>query len=290
MQITGLISSKGNFRNVSGVLPRLFWIACVFLGGGIAYGQEPGTLTGEAKGVVVAARSWDISAEVSNKISRLHFTTGQLVQKGDLLVEFDTAFKRFDVELAKTALAKAETNMASADEAFQRQEKLKQSSAASEVSYDAAKHAADNAQADHRAAVIRLEMAETILSAQKLYAPFDGQMSASKYRENANVSIDEGSEIATLVQLDPIHVQFKVPYDRVFARMSSGETEAEISASQIVVITMPDGTDYQHEGRLISGGYEIDTENGTQLVLVEFANPDRILRPGLKVTGKGFER
>ena len=32
-----------------------------------------------ADGVVVAARSWDISAEVSNKISRIHFITGQIV-------------------------------------------------------------------------------------------------------------------------------------------------------------------------------------------------------------------
>ncbi|MEO9573497.1 MAG: efflux RND transporter periplasmic adaptor subunit [Roseobacter sp.] len=262
-------------------------VAALIIAGAATHAQ---TLTSTAEGTVVPARSWDVSAEVSNKIRRLHFTTGQLVQKGDLLVEFDTVFKKFDVELAKIALDKATTNMASANEALERQEKLRQSAAASEVSYNAAKHAADKARADHRAANTHLEMAEAILSIQKLYAPFDGQMSAPKYRENANVNIDEGPEISTLVQLDPIHVQFEVPYDRVFARMSAGETEAEIAASQIVVISLPNGAQYPHEGKLISGGYEINSENGTQLVLVEFANPDRILRPGLLVTGSGFER
>jgi RND family efflux transporter MFP subunit len=252
-----------------------------------AHGQEQGEVIGKANGVVVAARSWDISAEVSNKISRIHFTTGQLVEKGDLLVEFDTAFKRFDVELAKAELAKATAHMASANEALEMQEKLKQSAVVSDAAYNAAKHAAEIATAEHRAASIHLEMAEVILSVQKLYAPFDGQMSAARFRENANVDISDSAEIATLVQLDPIHVQFEVPYDRVFARMRSGETEAEIAAGQIVVLTLPKGARYEHEGKLISGAFEINPEAGTQLVLVEFPNPDRILRPGLKVSGTG---
>ena len=248
------------------------------------------TVTSNAEGVVVAARSWDISAEVSNKISRIRFTTGQLVKKGDLLVEFDTAFKKFDVELAKTAVAKAATNISSANEALERQEKLKQSPSFSEVSYNAAKHAADNARADHRAAIIHLEMAEAILSVQKLYLNFYRQMSAARYRENANVNIDEDSEIATLF-LSAAKIRFDgINCNRVFARMSAGETEAEIAASQIVSIKLPNGTEYQHGGKLISGGYEIQPENGTQLVLVEFPNPNRILRPGLKVIGTGYAK
>ncbi len=39
------------------------------------------TVTSTVVGTVVPARSWDISAEVSNKINRLHFIEGQIVSK-----------------------------------------------------------------------------------------------------------------------------------------------------------------------------------------------------------------
>jgi RND family efflux transporter MFP subunit len=243
-----------------------------------------------AQGVVVTARGWDISAEVDNKISRLHFIEGQIVRKGDLLVEFDSAFKKWEVDLAEASAARAEAQMSLMKEALDRQERLKDKKIVSLANYREALFNYQIAKADHRAAVIKLEMAKAILEVQKLYAPFDGQMSAARYRENANVDISDGTEIATLVQLNPIHVRFSVPYKRVFARMKDGESDAEIAARQRVVLTLPNGSTYEHEGKLISGGFDIDPQTGRQSVLAEFPNPNRILRPGIKVIGIGYEK
>jgi RND family efflux transporter MFP subunit len=243
-----------------------------------------------AEGVVVTARGWDISAEVDNKISRLHFVEGQIVKKGDLLVEFDSAFKKWEVDLAEANAARAKAQMSLVKEALDRQERLKDKNIVSLANYREALFNYQIAKADHRTAVIKFDMATVILKVQKLYAPFDGQMSAARYRENANVDISDGTEIATLVQLDPIHIRFSVPYKRVFARMKGGETDAEIAARQRVVLTLPSGSTYEHEGRLISGGFNIDPQTGNQSVLAEFPNPKRILRPGLKVIGMGYEK
>jgi RND family efflux transporter MFP subunit len=243
-----------------------------------------------AQGVVVTARGWDISAEVDNKISRLHFIEGQIVRKGDLLVEFDSAFKKWEVDLAEASAARAEAQMSLMKEALDRQERLKDKKIVSLANYREALFKYQIAKADHRATLIKLEMAKAILEVQKLYAPFDGQMSAARYRENANVDISDGTEIATLVQLNPIHVRFSVPYKRVFARMKDGESDAEIAARQRVVLTLPNGSTYEHEGKLISGGFDIDPQTGRQSVLAEFPNPNRILRPGIKVIGIGYEK
>ncbi len=243
-----------------------------------------------ADGVVVAARSWDISAEVSNKISRIHFIQGQIIKKGDLLVEFDSGFKKLEVEAAEAALARAEAQMKLAQDVFERQATLKKKNVASLAKYKETLFNAQIAKAAYRSAEVELKKAKAILEVQKLYAPFDGQMSAARYRENANVNIVEGTEIATLVQLDPIHVLFSVPYKRVFARMSAGETDEEIASKQRVVLKLPNGSTYAHEGKLISGGFNIDPKTGMQSVLAEIPNPRRILRPGLKVVGMGFEK
>jgi RND family efflux transporter MFP subunit len=243
-----------------------------------------------AEGMVVAARGWDISAELNNKIGRLHFVEGQIVKKGDLLVEFDTAYKKGEVYLAEAIAERAKAQMGLMEEILSRQERLKDKNIVSLANYREALFKYRIAKADYRATEIKFLMAKGILEVQKLYAPFDGQLSAARYRENANVDISDGTEIATLVQLDPIHVRFSVPYNRVFERMKDGETDAEIAARQRVVLTLPNGSTYEHEGKLISGGFDINPQTGEQSVLVVFPNPKRILRPGLKVVGAGYEK
>ena len=124
-----------------------------------------GTKISTSKGVVVAARSWDISAEVSNKISRIHFIQGQIVKRGDLLVEFDTGFKKLEVALAEAAFARASAQLELANEVFDRQEELKSKSAVSLAVYKDALFGAEIAQADQRATEVELEMARSILEA-----------------------------------------------------------------------------------------------------------------------------
>jgi multidrug efflux pump subunit AcrA (membrane-fusion protein) len=76
-------------------------------------------VTGE--GIVVPARSWDVSAEVSNQITKIHFVRGQQVKKGELLVEMDTYFKKLDVELAEVSLLRVNAALKKAKENLQRQ-------------------------------------------------------------------------------------------------------------------------------------------------------------------------
>jgi multidrug efflux pump subunit AcrA (membrane-fusion protein) len=69
----------------------LTWLVALTLVGAAAQAQ---TLTSTVEGTVVAARSWNVSAEMGGKINRIHFIEGQQVYQGDLLVEFDTDFKK----------------------------------------------------------------------------------------------------------------------------------------------------------------------------------------------------
>jgi multidrug efflux pump subunit AcrA (membrane-fusion protein) len=58
-------------------------------------------------GVVAVAKDYSISPEINNKIRRIHFIEGELVRKGDLLVEFDTAEKQFEVAYARASYERA---------------------------------------------------------------------------------------------------------------------------------------------------------------------------------------
>jgi multidrug resistance efflux pump len=95
------------------------------------------TITSTVKGTVVPARAWDVSAEASNKIGRIHFIESQMVSKGDLLVEFDTLFEELELRLA-------------------------------EVDYFDAKFAAWMAKADHDVIEAKRDMAAVLLKAHNL--------------------------------------------------------------------------------------------------------------------------
>lgn len=257
---------------------------CSFHGAALAQ-----TMTSSVEGTVASARSWDVSAELSNKINRLHFIEGQFVTKGDLLVEFDSGFKELELKLADARLKEAQIELERTQAELARQEELRSREAISEAVYQEARFSMKSAEASVLVLEVQRDMAAAILAAQKLYAPFDGQISAPNYRENANVNIDDSREIATIVQLDPIHVRAHASLERVLARMQAGESEQEIKERQYVLLELPDGTRYEHRGDPLTASYDLDPETEAGVVIVEFPNPDRILRPGMKVIVTGYE-
>jgi multidrug efflux pump subunit AcrA (membrane-fusion protein) len=110
-------------------------------------------VTGTVEGRVVAGRSRDVSAKVSNAIKRLYVIKGQNVRECDPLVEFATKLTQSQPDTAR----------------------------------------------------IQLRMTKKIiLAAQTARAPFDGQITAPRYRENAYVDVSENAAIARLTQQGPI--------------------------------------------------------------------------------------
>lgn len=114
------------------MLLRAFLVGALTLTYATALAQ---TITSSGVGVVVPARAWDVSAEVSNKISRIHFVEGQIVRKGDLLVEFDMLFKELELRLAEAQLEKAKVSLGQAEEELSRQAALWQKNTVSEAAY-----------------------------------------------------------------------------------------------------------------------------------------------------------
>jgi RND family efflux transporter MFP subunit len=238
--------------------------------------------TGE--GIVVPARSWDASAEVSNQITKIHFVRGRHVKKGDLLVEMDTFFKEVDVELAKVALLRTNAALAQAEENLQRQTKLKDRKVSSLAGFRDAEIATELARADVRDAELKLKKAEGLLQVQTIYAPFDGLMSAPRYRDNANVDISDGTEIGILVQLDPIHVLAREPLiESTLDRLQGNKSVEDLIEKFSARLILPNGDEYPHEGRAVSIAFDVDQETGLTSFLLEFPNPRTVLRPGLKV-------
>lgn len=245
-------------------------------------------VTDTVPGIVSAARSWDVTPRVSNLIGRLHFTEGQQVSEGDLLVEMITGFKELEVELAQAAKERAEVAVDDALDDLQRQEKLKAREAVSVKSYQDAFFAVETAKAALKIAEVELKIATEILNAQKIYAPIDGLMTQPRYRENAYVDLPTGTEIATIVQLDPINVRVQVSMERLLTRLRASEFDLEYARGMRFELKLTDGLVYPQPGKIISTGVGVDPETGMGTILMSFPNPRGILRPGLPVLVTGY--
>ena len=91
-----------------------------------------------------------------------------------------------------------------------------------------------------------------ILDVQKLFAPFDGQITAPRHPENTNVLPVPRSEIATIVQLDPIYVRAPQAVKRVLHRLLSGESNTAALSWAAVKLRLPNGQMYPYEVKTIT--------------------------------------
>ena len=235
------------------------------------------------RGIVVPARSWDISPAIDGKIVAIHFSESQILAKDDLLLELDDTATRLELDLARAQLELKLLELRQADEDFGRQQQLKERDAVSGAAFSDALFA--KAMAEHAVKIAELEVqvVKSRLAAQRVYAPADGIISAPALARGTNFNLVESSAVARLVVLDPIHVRAPVQMEQVLDRLEHEEFDASRTLDISIEILLPNGTPYPLRGRVASVGFELDPDTGEGSVLVEFDNPKGLLRPGMPV-------
>ena len=242
----------------------------------------------EFEGTVVPSREAEITPIVSGWLENINFVPGQIVRKGDVLFEFHKLPSQLRIKLAEAQLAAALASLSSAEAKLARATKLKSRNIVSVADFDLAKAARDMADAIVEQAKATIGLNELGLMQMTQIAPFSGMMSEPLVKENGWKDIGgsgrDGITMAVLTQLDPIWVASEVPYSVYIERRKIFKTDEATAKGVVLQIILPGGEIYPHEGRLISGGYKFDEDTQKIKVWAEFANPDRLLRPGLKVT------
>ena len=69
----------------------------------------------EYKGIVTAAREAEVAPRLDGLLSKINFTAGQVVNKGDLLFEFASKSNELSLALAQATLKQAEAQLALAE-------------------------------------------------------------------------------------------------------------------------------------------------------------------------------
>jgi RND family efflux transporter MFP subunit len=246
----------------------------------------------EFEGVVRAARAADVSPRFDGLVKTINFRAGDIIKKGQLLVQLLTLEQDYLLKSDKANLARAAAELKLAEAELERSRVLQKKDIASKAQLDVAEAKRDVAAANHASAATQVEMREIIIREFSLYAPFDGIISEPFVNEGAYITKEarDASRLATVTQLDPIHVVTEVPYSIYASRHARLGSEEAMTERIVARLILPDGTEYLHQGKIVSGAFAFDEKTQKISSIAEFPNPDRLLRPGLRVTVRSMIR
>lgn len=209
----------------------------------------------EALGTAKARESVVLVSPVSDTVTSVRFDDGQIVKKGDLLLELENQEETAQFQ-------EAEANLSEASKQFRRVKDLVDNGNASNATLDAERRKVEEAR-------FRLAASKARLEDRLITAPFDGVLGLRQVSEGSFLSTN--TTITTIDAIDLVKLDFYVP-ERFIATLTTGqEVEATVEA---------------YPGRTFKGHVKtidsrVDPVTRSVLVRAEIENADHALRPGI---------
>jgi RND family efflux transporter MFP subunit len=240
----------------------------------------------EATGNTVAVNTADLVARVPGFIKEIDYRDGDLVKKGTLLFTIEPEPYQLKLDQAKASESGARATLKQAQTAFERQEQLVTRQAVTQLTYDQALATRDSGQASLNQAEAATRLAALDFDYAHVTAPFDGVVTARQVSIGQYVGSGTPTVLATIIQLDPIYVNFNVSEAdvlRVRADMARRGITPEDLRKVPVEVGLQSETGYPHVGTLDYTSPSVNPSTGTMLVRGVFQNANRALLPGFFV-------
>jgi membrane fusion protein, multidrug efflux system len=257
--------------------------------------QTPVTLYIHLTGNTAAYRTANLVARVQGFLESIDYQDGAAVKKGTQLFGIERDTYQAQVDQATAQLAKDQSVLAQAQVNLTRYQTLEQqrSIAAQQaqdqgfvVEQDKATVGIDQA---------NLQTALINLGFTSVTAPFDGIVTNHLVDIGNLVGASGPTTLATIVQTDPIYVNFTLSEPQFLAiRKINAKAGRPVGTSNLtylasipVEIGLQDEQGYPHKGHLDYVSPQVDPSTGTIAVRAIFDNKNNALLPGLFVRVRG---
>src|ERR1700690_1637165 len=237
----------------------------------------------DATGNTAPIQSVDLVARVQGVLQTINYQDGGFVKEGTTLFTIEPDTYKLKLDQAQAAEAGAQASLKQTEADYKRQVDLVARQAVSQATLDTSTSARDNAQANLQQAQANTRIAEVNYGYTDVVAPFDGVVSAHLVSVGELVGAASPTQLATIVQLDPIYVNFNVNEQDVLRIRAEarrkGLTAADLKQTPVEVgLQSEDG--YPHVGKLDYAAPTINQSTGTLAVRGVIPNADRVLLPG----------
>jgi RND family efflux transporter MFP subunit len=215
-----------------------------------------------------------IYARTTGYLKRWYVDIGGRVKDGQLLAEIDTPELDQQLQQARADLATAKANYELAQTTAARYEFLLQSDSVSKQDVDNAVGDAHAKKAMVDSAADNVKRLEQLQSFEKVYAPFDGVLTARETDIGqlivANSSASAAKELFRVASINPLRVYVNVP------QVDSPSAVPGVQA----YLTMPQYPGRRFPGKIVRNAEAIEQTTRTLLTEVDVANPTGEILPG----------
>jgi len=236
-----------------------------------------------ATGTTAAVNSTTLVARVQGFIQDITYKDGDSVKAGTTLFVIEPKPYQLALQQAEAGQSSAAASTKQLQADYERQADLAAKSYSSQATLDQATAARDAAIAKQKQSEADIEQAKLNLSYTEVKAPFDGIVTSREVSLGQLVGAGSATSLATIVQLEPIYVNFAVSETDVQDIRASIKKQG-ITADQLKTIPVEVGlqseTGYPHRGTLDYAAPNVTASTGTLMVRGVLPNADRTLLPG----------
>jgi len=237
----------------------------------------------EATGNTAAVNSANLVARVQGFLTEIAYQDGQSVKKGQHLFTIEPEPYQLRLQQAEASEQAAQATVTQTQADYERQQELVQRQAASKATYDTSIANRDNAKAKLLQARADTKQAQINLDYTRVVAPFDGVVTARQVSIGELVGSGGTQVLATIVQLDPIYVNFNASErDVLHVRdmlNKRGQRAADLLGTEVDVGLQTDNG-FPHKGKLDYIAPQVNQGTGTLAARAELPNESRLLLPG----------
>lgn len=211
-----------------------------------------------------------IYARTDGYLKKWYFDIGAQVKKGQLLAVIESPEVDQQLSQAKADLATSEANASNAKIQAARYQDLLKSNAVSKQDTDTFTTQAASTSTQVASATANVQRLEQLVEFEKIYAPFDGTITARNVDIGTLINSGTGHELFHLSQENVLRVYVDVP--QVYSPACIPGVDA--------TLTLTEFPGKSFAGKIVRTSKSIDPASRTLLVEVDVKNPNGELYPG----------
>ena len=236
-----------------------------------------------ATGNTASVNDIALVARVQGFLQEIDYKDGDSVKAGTKLFVIEPEPYQLALEQAQAGQASADAAVKESQADLERQKELLAQKVVAQSTVDQAVAQLDADQAKQRQAAADVKQAELNLSYTEVKAPFDGIVTARQVSVGELVGAGGATTLATIVELNPIYVNFNVSeldVLRIRANMAKQGLGPDDLKKIRVEVGLQNETGYPHKGMLDYASPGVNTTTGTLIARASLPNADRQLLPG----------
>lgn len=239
----------------------------------VTKGEVSNTIT--ATGTLGATNTVVVGTQVSGVIEKIYVDFNSVVEKGDLIAELDKSTLQFSLENSEAEVSNAQAEFDYQDSNYKRMQELFSKDLLSESDYDLATYNYKKSQASLKSAKANLKRAEKNLGYAMIYSPISGIVQ--------NCAVEEGQTVVASMSTPEL---FTIVNDLTTMQVEANIDEADIGQvkkGQKVEFSVDAFPEETFAGEILEVRLQPTEASNviTYPVIIEVANPDLKLKPGL---------